>query len=237
MRRIFVEPEKISNSKAELTKEDFHYLKNVLRLPKGAEMAVFDGFCEYFATLDEKYLNIVKVARMAENTLPTRLAIGAIKQPRFEWLIEKATEIGCTEIFILSTEFSQTTIRNYDRLKKIAIEAARQSNRISLPKIHFQKKLPEFLSKIDDSWAFAHPWEGSNPSSPISELQPKYRGIIVGPEGGFSYDEEKLLEKHCKKVRLSVNVLRAETAALVSLSYIANSLLNQQICIQSSYER
>lgn len=237
MRRIFIEINEIANCKNNtilLDKENANYIKNVLRLRDDSSLAIFDGANEYEAKLNGKYLHIQKTLRSVENEIPCRLAIAAIKQPRFEWLVEKATEIGCTEIFILETKFSQNTIRNYDRLRKITIEAARQCNRISIPKIHVQTKLNQFIANIDNSWAFAHPYitdhdcdgEVKIMHSPnINTLEKHYRGIIIGPEGGFDTLEEKILEKHCKKVALSSNILRAETAAIVSLTHICNSLL------------
>jgi|GEM_PF-333137 len=154
IKRIFID-HPISDI-CSLDRENTNYIKNVLRHRAGDQVIVFDGMKEALGVYDGKSsITITKMLRenVAEPVL--KLAIAHIKQARFEWLVEKATEIGVSEIFLLDTKFSQNKIRNLERVRKIAIEAARQCNRVTIPKIHEAIKLDIFIERYkNEAWAF-----------------------------------------------------------------------------------
>ena len=160
---------------------------------------------------NQNYIN--KITR--ENSLISKIKLGisSIKKERFEWLVEKATEIGVDEIFILKTARSQINHLNLERIKKIAQSAARQSNRIVIPEIHPEQKLEEFLKNCDKNWAFA------SLNTQNKEIK-NITGIIIGPEGGWSKEEESILTQKSLAITLSHNILRTETAAIISLTKI-----------------
>ena len=152
---------------------------------------------------------------------------------RLEWLIEKATEIGVSEVFLLETKFTQHKRTNITRLNKIAIEAAKQCQRISIPKIYEPIKLNEFIKQNQDkTWYFGHISNNEHQNHNIQNEKTNECGIVIGPEGGFEENESEKLLTHFLPLRLSQNVLRAETAALVGLIYIHESLLSNKSYIQ-----
>lgn len=250
MKRIFIHQPitDISDDICVLDRENTNYIKNVLRHRAGHQIIVFDGASEALGVYDGK--NSIKITKMLrENVVQPvlKLAIAHIKQARFEWLVEKATEIGVSEIFLLDTKFSQNKIRNLERARKIAIEAARQCNRVTIPKIHEPIKLDAFIEQHkNEAWAFGAIGEAClNADTPSSHgcakkrianniniyrtnehnehnqnIDEKIIGIVIGPEGGFEENESKKLINHFYAVTLSPNILRAETAALVGLIYI-----------------
>lgn len=233
MKRIFLE--NIKSGKTELDKENLHYLRKVLRCKENEEIHVFDGTQEARATFNCDYLYIGEILITNINEQPLKLAVAQIKQARFEWMIEKASEIGVTEIFILNTTRTNNEVRNFTRLKKIAIEAARQSGRITIPKIHQPISLKEFLqSAIHNQRDCQWTWGGIL-ETPAQQRQGElYQGIIIGPEGGFDDEEIKALSENCNPINLGPNILRSETAAIVGLATIGfmktsrQSLLSQE---------
>jgi 16S rRNA (uracil1498-N3)-methyltransferase len=211
MKRIFVE--KIENNSIILDVDNLHYIKHVLRFTNGQKILLFDGEKEYCGTYNYNRIDIQNVTRYA-NDKQLWLAIAEIKQHRFEWLAEKAAEIGVTKIFILKTERSQNRI-NLLRIKKIIIEAAKQSNRVSIPIIHHAISLNDFIiSQNATHWCYC------SPDSDNTSTSPNIIGSIIGPEGGFTEEEIKLLNSNMLAIKLNDNVLRSETAALCALCKI-----------------
>ena len=154
MKRIFIpqlsqiqnkkfEEKNFKNIKIKLDISNLHYIKNVLRHKNGEEVLAFDGQQECLCLLNGENIEIVKFIRKNESQNTLKLAIAQIKPSRLEWLIEKATEIGVTEIFLLETKFTQNKIHNISRLEKIALQACAQSNRITVPKIYNAIKINE----------------------------------------------------------------------------------------------
>lgn len=232
MKRIFIPH---LEEKIKLDKENLNYIKNVLRYKSGEQILAFDGEKEALCVFHGEHVETIKIVRKNESRHILQLAIAEIKPHRFEWLIEKATEIGVSEIFLLKTKFTQNKIHNIKRTEKIALQACMQCNRITIPKIHPAVTLDEFIDKQKiqkEKWLFGainFPEKENNQSSKtIAEK----KGIIIGPEGGFCEKEEKKLYQNFEPVKLSHNILRSETAALIGLIYIAQSLLFEKSHIQ-----
>ena len=211
--RIFI---KNIKEQIELNKEQKNYIKKVMRKTDGFKLKVFNESEEYEAELKENSLIRKELIRKAEPAQKVKLAVCSIKKHRLEWLIEKATEIGADEITILKSERTQFEYKNIERLEKIALEATEQSNRMSLVKIKKQN-LKEFLKEADENWVCASLEEKVEENKENKEF--KASGIVIGPEGGWSAKEEKELNK-LNKIKLSENVLRTETAAIVGLSLL-----------------
>tara|TARA_B100000700_G_scaffold18670_1_gene18303 strand:- start:155 stop:580 length:426 start_codon:yes stop_codon:yes gene_type:complete len=141
-------------------------------------------------------------------------------------MIQKATEIGVTKFFPITTERTIVRKINEARLNKIVIEAAEQSNRLTIPYIEKIQKLENFLienKKINLIFA------DLNTENKKIELQYSSRPIalLIGPEGDFSEKEriEILSFKGVQPIKLNNNILRSETAVISSLSII-NYLIN-----------
>ncbi len=207
MKRIFV---KNINDKV-LDFENLNYLKNVLRLKNYSEVEVFDGQNEYLCNFNGNEISIIKLLRQNEEK-EIFLAVSAIRQPRLEWLIEKATEIGVTKFFIIHFKHSDKHI-NIKRLEKIAIEACKQSKRISVP-LFFQEEFVNFQKNIDKSWVYG------NIHDEFKNDKSEKKGLIIGPEGGFSESEKKYLKENASCMNFGKNVLKTETAAIVGCSLL-----------------
>ena len=206
MRRLFVNQ---ISQEMPLAEKDLHYLKTVLRLTCGTEISIFDGTKEGIARIQKDKLVLLQVTKTAQEKTKIKLAVAQIQQTRMEWLIEKATEIGVDEIFILKTQRVQKSVK-FDRLEKIAQSAATQSLRITIPVIHKIQTLSEFIEKLSETWYFGH-------IDGLSSDAGNVKNIMIGPEGGWSLDEIAVLQKKCIPLKLSENVLRTETAAIIGL--------------------
>lgn len=206
MRRIFI---KQISQEMQLDKKNKHYLKNVLRLACGTEIVVFDGTKEGIARIQDDKLILLQVTKTAQQKERAKLAVAQIQQQRMEWLVEKATEIGVDDIYILQTERTQKSIR-LDRFEKIMQEAARQCMRITVPKVYEPIRFDNFVNNVQEVWYFGH-IDGVN--NDVGQV----KNIMIGPEGGWTKEELYILQKKCIPLKLSENVLRSETAAIIGL--------------------
>jgi 16S rRNA (uracil1498-N3)-methyltransferase len=136
-------------------------------------------------------------------------------------MIQKATELGITKF--LPIIFDRTIVRkiNKERLEKVIIEAAEQSNRIQIPKIEQLQNLNSFLNKNDVDLIFTD-LNSSNNKLDLKKLSSKPICIVVGPEGDFSEHErdEILSYKGVQAIKINENILRSETAVISAISII-----------------
>ena len=219
-----------SGAEIELNRGQAHYLRSVLRLNSGAAVAVFnetDG--EWLARLCE----LGKGAALAVETqlreaLPEAetdvwLVFAPVKRARLDWLVEKATELGVSALLPVWTARTQVERVNLDRLRAHAVEAAEQSERLSIPEL----RAPEPLERLLAAWPGERRLivcDESGAGEPISDaaarLAPGPVALLVGPEGGFDETELDAFGKlsFVTRVGLGPRVLRAETAALAALA-------------------
>lgn len=232
------------NEGATLTigKEQSHYLKNVLRLEHGNMFRVFNGVNgEWTAQIsidEKKKISATVIAQTREQPFSNfhiEIWFAPIRRSRTDLIVEKATELGVSVIRPVLTQRTQNKQIRVDRLKKITIEAAEQTERLDVPVMQEQKKLSDALSTINDSQKLyycdetAANFNESNPRDSHSPLpflhvleRDEYKPsiILVGPEGGFSEQEQAMLRslKYTTPVSLGPRVLRAETAVVTALS-------------------
>ena len=135
-------------------------------------------------------------------------------------MIQKATELGVTKF--LPIIFDRTIVRkiNKDRLEKVIIEAAEQSNRINVPTIEQPQTLYSFL-KNDMDLIFTD-LNASNKKIDLKMLTTKPTCVIIGPEGDFSEEEREEILKFngVQPIKINENILRSETAVISALSII-----------------
>ena len=135
-------------------------------------------------------------------------------------MIQKATELGVTKF--LPIIFERTIVRkiNKERLEKVIIEAAEQSNRITVPSIEDPQKLKSFLN--NDMDLIFTDLNTTNTKVDIKKLTTKPTCVIIGPEGDFSEEErEEILKfKGVQPIKINENILRSETAVIAALSII-----------------
>ncbi len=209
-----------------LDKSQSHYILKVMRLKIGDNISLFNKSGEWEA----KILNISKTIvefkvtqqlRQKENSKELWLAFSPIKSNYFNFMIQKATELGVTKFFPII--FDRTVVRkiNKERLNKILIESSEQSNRLIVPTIEDPKTLNEFLNLNNFELIFTD-LNSKNTKIDTSKLSDKPICIIIGPEGDFSESErQKILSyKGVQPIKINENILRSETAVISAISIV-----------------
>ena len=170
--------------------------------------------------------NITKQLRQKEYTKELWLAFSPIKSNYFNFMIQKATELGVTKF--LPIIFDRTIVRkiNKERLKKVIIEATEQSNRIQVPNLENPQSLSNFLDDNKIDLIFTDLNTNTNKLD-LNKFTNKPICIIIGPEGDFSVSEreEILSYKGVQAIKINENILRSETAVISALS-IVNYAIN-----------
>ncbi len=231
MRRFKIEG--VKNGEAFLRGQEARHALKVLRLKKGDEIIVFDGEGkEYLAVIDAASPTSVKVKIVEEinvnrdSPLHSILFMGITnKLQKFELALQKATELGVTEVVpvICSRSSNAQLIKNWEgklrRWREIAVNAAKQCGRNVLPEIREPIKLKEIETDADLSFVL---WEkGGKSLKDYQSYSASSVSFLVGPEGGLEKEEIELLkEKGFKPIYLGKRILRAETAAIAGMALI-----------------
>ena len=214
-----------------LDKSQSHYLNKVMRVKENEFFSLFNNKGEWEAKILKiskgfVEFEITKQLRQKENMKDLWLAFSPIKSNYQNFMIQKATELGVTKF--LPIIFDRTIVRsvNVERLKKIAIEASEQSNRINIPLIEQAQNLESFLNSNLVDLIFTD-LNSTNKKIDKSKLTSKPTCIIVGPEGDFSeLEREKILTFNgVQALKISENILRSETAVISAIS-IVNYAIN-----------
>ncbi len=222
-----------------------HRIINVLRMRLGDEFALTDGEGNEMRARIITMQRGEVVAEVYEVSQPSRepnmhtcLAVALLKGERFDWLIQKATEIGVREILPLLTR--NTVVRaSRDELHKkrkrwlsIAISAMEQSGGCFVPTVHEPTSLSEALVRMKDCDVRIMLHEGARLTlrQAIGELRcVKSAALLIGPEGGFDDAEVKEAISHgAMVVSLGKRILRAETAAIVGASILLHCLAQSE---------
>jgi 16S rRNA (uracil1498-N3)-methyltransferase len=227
--RLYVEFSLTPGGAGDLEPGQAHYLRSVLRLGVGALVAAFneaDGewHCR-IAEMSKSHvrLRVEEQSRSPEPEADLWLLFAPIKRARLDWLVEKATELGVSALLPVWSARTQVERLNLERLQAHAIEAAEQSERLSVPKVH----VPEGLDKTLASWPADRQLilcDETGAGEPIGDatarLAPGPAALLIGPEGGFDQRELDAMSKlsFVSRVGLGPRVLRAETAALAGLA-------------------
>jgi 16S rRNA (uracil1498-N3)-methyltransferase len=252
-RRFYAPPDLIEGAIVTLSADETHHLIHVLRMTPGDSAFVFDG-CgnEYKCSFrgvknNHAQLEIAEaLIDIVESPVHLTLAQALAKGEKFDFIVQKATELGVSRIAPLVTRYSDVRLddqqagKRVERWRRISLEALKQCGRRTLVEITAPRTLSEFLS-------------ASEPASPNSNdvLSHTRRAMLlfsekgglgitgalaeatnacpvvalIGPEGGWSDDELDLLnERGCKSVTLGPRVLRTETAAVVALTLIQHAM-------------
>lgn len=221
--RLFFK-EKIVNSKSiALDSEKTHYLKRVMRKKNGDKITIFNGKEQWEVELNltEYTVKPEKKTGMLGFVPDIYLYFSLLKNKQTNYLIEKVCELGVKKIIPLKTEFSENFTPNLCRLKKVAIEAVEQSNGILVPEIEKLSSLKEVLKNWDKERKvfFCDEDRKGKKISKISLSKKDKVAIFIGPVGGWSLRDKQLFESiEVKKINLGKNILKADTAAIVSLS-------------------
>ena len=223
--RLFYSKSLSLNLTDKLDKSQSHYVSKVMRLKEKEVFSLFNSSGEWEAKISNitksiVEFNVTKQLRQKENTIDLWLAFSPIKSNYFNFMIQKATELGVTKF--LPVIFERTIVRkiNKERLEKVIIEAAEQSNRITVPSIEDPQKLKSFLN--NDMDLIFTDLNTANTKIDIKKLTTKPTCVIIGPEGDFSEEERKEILRFngVQPIKINENILRSETAIISALSII-----------------
>ena len=222
-----------------LTDDDVFHLTKVMRARSGDNIEVVSDGMLYLAEVNRtRPLEISIVKKLKENNeLPNDIILIAslIKGEKMDLVLQKATELGASEIVLLQTERTVVKIKTDDkevkfkRFNKILKEAAEQSKRERIPALYRLIDIQGLRTIEADVKMIAYEGVSGSASSfnkILETIKPKQKvAIVIGPEGGFSNKEiEVATHNGYKKVSLGKRILRAETASMYALSVIANYL-------------
>ena len=223
--RLFYSKSLSLNLTDKLDKSQSHYVSKVMRLKEKEVFSLFNSSGEWEAKISNitksiVEFNVTKQLRQKENIKDLWLAFSPIKSNYFNFMVQKATELGVTKF--LPIIFERTIVRkiNKERLEKVIIEAAEQSNRITVPSIEDPQKLKSFLN--NDMDLIFTDLNTTNTKIDIKKLTTKPTCVIIGPEGDFSEEEREEILKFSgvQPIKINENILRSETAVISALSII-----------------
>lgn len=210
-----------------LKEETLHHLKNVIRINDGEEFqVVFDDGIFSFAYLDGKIKKIGQIEESNESNIRLSLFFGVLKNNKSEDVLRHATEIGVSDFYPVLmdrtiSDISKKKEKKKERYQKIVESAAKQSKRDIIPVVHDIIKTEDILSYSGDL-VLCYEDENKTQLAEITKTLGKNIGLIIGPEGGISDRELKILSE-AKKVGLGRRILRAETAAITASFYIIHA--------------
>lgn len=203
-----------------------HYLGTVLRHRPGDSVLLFNGRDgEWQARIadlrrDRLTLAVESQRRMQAAEPDLWLIFALLKRDATDLVVQKATELGAAALWPVFTERTNAARTNQDRLAAIAIEAAEQCERLTIPTLHPPRPLPELLA----TWPPQRPLYAAIERSAAAMLCPATgpAALLVGPEGGFSQTELDAMRRHpfVTPASLGPRILRAETACVAGLALL-----------------
>lgn len=231
-RRFFVDA--VRNGQAEIAGEEARHLTRVLRVEPGQVFEICDNAAVYLAEVESARKEHV-VFQVREKldprpaTVTLHLAAALIKFDHFEWMIEKATELGVSSIRPVIAVRSEKGLdraadKRMERWRRIALEASQQARRDRLPSIELPAPLREVAARTSTCSLFFDEEGGT----PVLNALPPVRSardevtLLIGPEGGWTEAERAwILSNGWTRASLGPLVLRAETAAISALAVVS----------------
>lgn len=238
MRRRFFVPE-IRNGQAQIEGEDARHLTRVLRVEAGQKYEVSDNRNVYLAEIEtaRKEQVVFRTLERLSGDSPSvhvTLCTALVKFDHFEWMIEKATELGVAAIVPFECIRSERGLeraarKRMDRWRRIALESSQQSRRAHLPEV---LEPSTFEEVVVQSAGHRFALDEGPGGAPLLSALPELRShadsvaLLVGPEGGWT-DEERtaFVASDWTRVTMGPLILRAETAAIAALAVVRNAWL------------
>jgi 16S rRNA (uracil1498-N3)-methyltransferase len=233
-RRFFVDA--VRGGLAELRGEEARHLTRVLRAEAGQRYEISDGKVAYLAEIAEAHgprvvFRVVEPLATPATPLHITLCAALIKFDRFEWIVEKATELGVERILPVEAERSgkgllEASRKRADRWARIARESSQQARRVRAPEIRPAVRFARSLAEEADYRYFLE--ETTAPpllrALPASRAHSSRAALLTGPEGGWTDAERQLAAAAgWQPVSLGPQVLRAETAAAAAIAVLVNA--------------
>ena len=242
MKRFVVPPERLTEPAITIDQpEELHHLRDVLRLKPGDRVVCFDGRgreCDGIIqrqSASQVVIDIVGSIRERQAALDLWLAPAVLKAEHFDWLVQKATELGATRISPLLTQRTVVRLteeqrrRKQERWLRIARESAKQCGRATIPAIDVPVAFETALNTLKDAPLLLIPTLAVT-TIPLGEVLNRVASLqqvaaLIGPEGDFSREEVALAERYgARPVSLGRLTLRAETAAVAVLAMLSYAL-------------
>lgn len=237
--RLFIENDLRQDAHIDLSREQSHYLANVMRRKVGDTACLFNGRDgEWTATISavgkkSVSLNVTAQSRTQQAEPDLWFVFAPIKKARLDFIAQKATELGVSNLTPVITRRTIVDRVNTDRMKANAIEAAEQCERLTIPDIDEPVKLEQLLANWPEDRHIMFCDEELSGEPAHTALQaacdksaPGPWAILIGPEGGFDDKERQLIKVKPNSVTVSLGprVLRADTAAMAAISIWQSAL-------------
>ncbi|TIL75874.1 MAG: 16S rRNA (uracil(1498)-N(3))-methyltransferase [Mesorhizobium sp.] len=231
MQRLFVPDDLGPDIEFEASPQQGHYLMHVLRLGEGAEILLFNGRDgEWSASIAGRSKKTVRLKVLTlqrpQPPLPDlAYCFAPLKQGRLDYLVQKAVEMGAGVLQPVITQHTQVAKPGIERLRANVVEAAEQCGILAVPEVREAEKFERLLAGWDKERRLIFCDEDASTNNPLPALQAvreKKLGLLVGPEGGFSDEERRMLRAlpFVTAIPLGPRILRADTAAVAALAVI-----------------
>ena len=232
--RLFVPAPLAEGCSLALVQGQSHYIANVMRLKEGEVVSVFNGrdgqWSAKVATVSKKQvvLDLLVCNALQKFSPDLWLAFAPIKN-KTDLVVEKAVELGVTNIQIVYTQHAVVKSVNHEKLNAHAYEAAEQCERMDVPRFEEYRDLSSLLGQWpgDRTLLYANESGGGEALKSMLPKLPKGKyAILIGPEGGFSADEHHMLKlcPYVKAFGMGPRILKADTAAVAALSCVQSWL-------------
>lgn len=230
--RLYIYAELAVGLHIALSKEQIFYCFRVMRAKINDVILVFNEiYGEWACNLFDNYAISIKLIRHSINrTHIQHLIFAKIPNQLLKKVIRQATELDINAISIINTNFCNQNLNiNYERLKKITIEASEQCNRLDIPTInHSYRNIKDLLQNFptNTNLIFCNERLCKNENyNTKTNFQYQNNIILIGPEGGFSDKEQEMLSNFHQTIAISLsrNILQVDTAVVVAINYILNS--------------
>ena len=233
IKRFFIDRCLCDGESVTITGEEYRHAIKVSRYKVGYRLILSCGdgkdcYCTITSIGKDSFSCSVDQIVKNENELSKPLALYLCAIEKSDIAVQKATEIGATEIRLLLSRFTNSKNQNVDRLSKIAIEAAKQCGRAIVPTIYppvpFEDGIKDAIDRFGE---VLFCYEGARDARIRDAFDPSASSyaLIVGSEGGFSEDEVAFVSHlGAKVVTLGKRILRAETACITGLALIADQM-------------
>ena len=233
--RLYTSEALSQNITLQITPEQAHYCLKVMRMRHEDQVCFFNGrdgewIAKAIITKRDISFIVQSQTKQQEPTKELILCSAVVKNTAMKNIIRQATEIGATTIIPTKTERSMSWECNIERFKAIAIEAAEQSGRNTIPNITPPKSLTQILKET------THPMQiifCNETETRHTALHPKETSsvpvVLIGPEGGFSNQEitEILAHPNTTSISLGSQILKADTATVAALSIVQQAFIMQ----------
>jgi 16S rRNA (uracil1498-N3)-methyltransferase len=227
--RLYVDAPLGEGSAVTLLAAQAHYLGTVMRRGAGDPVTLFNGRAGEFAARistirkDRAELMVEQKVRPQTAEPDLWLLFALLKRDATDLVVQKATELGVSELHPVITDRSNTHRMNADRLHIIAVEAAEQCERLTIPRLISPRSMLDALADWPSDRRLFAALERSNEPCLAQVSGPK--ALLVGPEGGFTMAELEALRAHplVTPVSLGPRLLRADTACIAGLALLQGS--------------